>query len=350
MSRIMVSLGHTNVRPWGAHLNDLLGLNIIDTMRINTARWPLDHLTEALQVIREHRNPVRVLIDFGQKLRLRITGGDLTVEPGLLVKIRTRPGFDKISFNRDLSAERFAAGEPLIMRDGKVTGEVVDQDDGTLTIRLTTVDPHEPFLNDMSGITFPRKSIARSLLEEKEHAVLDIAGVYKADMIASSFVESTEDAISLARAVCEDDEKRGRQNTVAVYKIESKLAVRDIHEILSASLAFDRSVRRQQAAMVMIARGDLYVEGGPLALARNQRRITKACTNLSVPFIAATGYLRSMMWGQEPSRAEVIDVDTAVRSGASHVMLAEEAGPDVPHAVRVVETLHTIIENALLDS
>lgn len=335
MSKIIASLGHIDTSPFGAHLEVLLETGHVDTVRINTVRWPLDHLEEAIRFIRAWFPSAEILLDLGQKLRLLLPGEPAPMHVGKQVVISRQPSPNWGSFNRDMTGVEFTNGAVVTMRDGKVKGEIIESDDRSVTVRIVFVDPHEPFLNNMSGVSFPTLNMSRCTYEEKERQVLTLACEYDIEMVASSFIETAEDVEALG-AILQELGVR----SIPVLKIESQKAVNNIVPILRELKGLHSD------GTVMIARGDLFIEADPLALGANQYVITEACRSAHVPFIAATGLLHSMMWNAIPSRAEVIDADTAVRSGAQFVMFAEETGSDSQHPIEIVHAMKRIIDLA----
>lgn len=333
MSRIMATLGYLNQFPWADQLPELLGSGKVDAVRINVTRWNEEQIRGAIQVLRQVRPETKILIDLGQKLRVR-TPNDQKMyfeEVGQIFTIALAPTEGDLCFRRDISDTVFAIGDPVMMRDGKSRGRVKGINPTHLVVELTYFEEGEGYLNVFSGITLPNTRIKRAVYEERELEMIRLAAELDVDMIASSFIESPDDVTELLEAL-------GDWRPIVVPKIESRRGVDSIDDILQA-LPADRR-------LVMIARGDLFVEVGPRKFGSAQHQIARACKYRYTPYILATGVLRSMRTMTEPARAEVSDVFYGVREGATYLMTAEETN-NSPHPVTVVEMLHAIIQDAL---
>ena len=97
-----------------------------------------------------------------------------------------------------------------------------------------------------------------------------------------------------------------------IAKIERAEALEHLEEIAAASDA------------LMVARGDLGQAIPQEEVPFAQTRIIAAARAAGKPVIVATDMLRSMVEHQEPTRAEVNDVSTAIMEGADAVMLSDE--------------------------
>jgi pyruvate kinase len=148
---------------------------------------------------------------------------------------------------------------------------------------------------------------ALSSLTEKDAEVLRLCAEKKVEYVAISFVGSEEDVRRYREAI---KNCGGSQKIIA--KIERKAAIDAIDGIIAASDA------------VMVARGDLGHEVPLEDIPFIQRTILAKTNAARKPVITATQMLFSMIECREPTRAEVTDVETAVRDGSDAVMLSEE--------------------------
>ena len=114
-----------------------------------------------------------------------------------------------------------------------------------------------------------------------------------------------------------------------IAKIEHPVALEHLNEILDLADA------------VMVARGDLGVEIPLEQVPQAQQRIVDAAIKRGMVVIVATQMLETMTLNPRPTRAEVSDVSTAIRHGATAVMLSgETASGDYP--LQAVETMAKI--------
>jgi pyruvate kinase len=118
-----------------------------------------------------------------------------------------------------------------------------------------------------------------------------------------------------------------------VSKIEKPEALDDLVNIVRESDA------------VMVARGDLGVEGAPEDVPFHQKRIIRTCLREGKPVITATQMLQSMIHEPQPTRAEASDVANAVVDGTDAVMLSGETAMG-KYPVQATETIARIARRA----
>jgi len=119
-------------------------------------------------------------------------------------------------------------------------------------------------------------------------------------------------------------------DTPIIAKIERLSAVEDIEEIA------------KEADGLMVARGDLGVEGSVERVPKFQRKIVDAAHKYAKPVIIATQMLESMIHNPQASLAEVTDVANAVLEGADCVMLSAEVAAG-QYPVACVQKMASII-------
>ena len=91
---------------------------------------------------------------------------------------------------------------------------------------------------------------------------------------------------------------------------------------------------------VMIARGDLAIETGWENIARVQSEILSLCYAAHIPNIWATQVLENLAKKGIPSRAEITDAATSLRSEC--VMLNK--GPHITNAIRFLDHILRTLE------
>ena len=117
--------------------------------------------------------------------------------------------------------------------------------------------------------------------------------------------------------------------TAAEAKVERREALDHIDEIIATADA------------VMVARGDLGVEIPLEDVPMAQQTIIDKALERGMPVIVATQMLDSMTLQPRPTRAEVSDVSTAIRHGATGVMLSGETASGI-YPLETVKTMAKI--------
>ena len=141
----------------------------------------------------------------------------------------------------------------------------------------------------------------------KDERALEHALDTGADVVAVSYVRTAKDLQPASEAI-----KNRGLSTWVVAKIEHPMALDHLDEILDIADA------------VMVARGDLGVEIPLEEVPIAQQKIIDSALERGMPVIVATQMLETMTVNPRPTRAEVSDISTAIRQGATGVMLSGE--------------------------
>ncbi len=174
--------------------------------------------------------------------------------------------------------------------------EGADQD--ALQVRITHA-PGGAKLKGDKGINFPQSNLRLAALGEQDLAALAFAAEH-ADAIEMSFVNSADDV----RALLAELERLQAEHLVVVLKIETRRGFDNLPALLLAGM-------QRGGFGVMIARGDLAVEGGFERLAALQE--DNLCLLRSGPRAGGSG--RPRCWRNlakkgSPSRAEITEAAT----------------------------------------
>ncbi len=212
-------------------------------------------------------------------------------------------------------------------------GDRVMMDDGLLILEVTKLEKDSVkikvleggILKNRKGVNFPDSKLSLPALTEKDSKDLLFGIAHHIDFVALSFVQDPADVRqikSMIRALGSD--------VPVVAKIEKLPAMELIDEIAALSDA------------LMVARGDLGVEGGVERVPAFQKTIIQAAEKYGKPVIIATQMLESMIENPDATLAEVADVANGVLDGADCLMLsAEVASGKFP--VKAVERMNSVI-------
>ncbi len=191
-----------------------------------------------------------------------------------------------------------------------------------------------PILQDLSG---PRMKLevghtldkeSTEVITEKDKDDLYFGLDNGVQYVALSFVSDAQDIHDLRELMLNHG-----QLTPIIAKIERPEALQNIEAIIDS------------ADGIMIARGDLG-EALPFEeLPFIEKKIISLCNEKGKFVIVATEMMLSMTESDTPTRAEVMDVATAVALGADAVMLSEETSIG-KHPVETVVAMRKIISFA----
>ena len=224
--------------------------------------------------------------------------------------------------------DQLSEGQKLWFDDGKMGCVVESIDAEGAQLRISDVGSKGYKLRPDKGLNFPDTELRLQALTDRDLEDLDFI-VQHADMVGYSFVQSLADIDLLI----EELQKRDARHLPIIAKIETRVAVEHLPEILLGSL--DR-----HTLGIMIARGDLAVELGSVRMAEIQEEILWLCEAAHVPVIWATQVLESLARKGITSRPEITDAAMSVR--AECVMLNK--GPYIAEAVNVLSHILSNME------
>jgi pyruvate kinase len=220
-------------------------------------------------------------------------------------------------------------GESILLDDGKIEGIIDEVLEDKLVISITYAKEEGAKLRGDKGINLPGSNLRLSGLTEKDREDLKFI-VKHADVVNFSFVNNPQDVSDLL----EELNTLGRTNIGIILKIETQSGFKNLPGILLAAM-------RSHPIGVMIARGDLAIEGGWKHLAQIQEEIMWLCEAAHIPIVWATQVLETLAKKGRPSRAEITDAAMAQR--AECVMLNK--GPHITEAIRMIDEIMKSMEN-----
>ena len=310
----------------------------LDIARLNYSHGTLDGKTELINKLRkaeeESDRPLGILADLpGPKLRLGNFEGTINLEIGkeIIFSCGVSEGLEEgdcpiLPVPYGGLSKSLRESDPILLADGIVRLKVIDapcKEDS----KVRCVVEDGGLISSRKGINVPDTVVDLPAVGEKDRLALEHALDNDVDFIAVSYVRAADELKPVRTAI----DSRGLRTPI-ISKIEHPAALKCLDEILEMSDA------------VMVARGDLGVEIPLEKVPAAQERILHAGMARGMPVIIATQMLESMCFNPRPTRAEVTDVATAIRQGASAVMLSgETASGDYP--IESIMTMHKIAES-----
>ena len=214
-------------------------------------------------------------------------------------------------------------GERVFIDDGQIGAEVERITEVGAWLKIIRARPEGDKIRPGKGLNFPDSDLKLPALVEKDLIDLDFVA-READIVGYSFVQTAADMDRLA----DELEKRGASNLGRIAKIETRLAVANLPEIVVHGAC-------RGPFGLMIARGDLAVEIGWSRLAEIQEEILWLAEAAHVPVVWATQVFEQLIKENLPSRAEM--TDAAMSERAECVMLNK--GPFVLDAIAMLDDI-----------
>jgi len=305
-----------------------------DAVRLNFSYGTGSQHRKMAELVRrveaEIGRPLALIADLqGPKIRL----GEIvtrTLEEGQKVVLASAESAaaDELPITTPVVLEALRRGHAVLIDDGAVRLKV--EKAGKKRVTCTVLEGGE--VSSHKGINLPGVSLPIASLTEKDKEDLALALELEVDFVALSFVRSATDVMELRRLIA-----ARRSSAAIIAKIEMPQAVEALEEVIEASDA------------VIVARGDLGVEAGQVAVPLLQKRIIARALESAKPVITATQMLESMVSCAEPTRAEASDVANAILDGTSAILLSEETaiGAYPIEAVRFADEIARAVEPSL---
>jgi len=223
-------------------------------------------------------------------------------------------------------------GDSIFIDDGKIGAIVTQKLDIGVELKVISAKANGTLLKAQKGINFPNTNMDIPAITDEDRDNLGEV-IEFADFIGISFTQSAKD-IQIIQEILN---QAGKKKIAIVPKIETKLGVKNLPQILS------QLIKRENFAL-MIARGDLAIEVGFDNLPYIQEEIFDICESALVPVIYATQILEGQMKKNLPTRAEVTDAAFAQR--ADCIMLNK--GPYVVDTViilkKILHSMHKLFQ------
>lgn len=210
-------------------------------------------------------------------------------------------------------------GSPILLDDGLLQLTVQRRDLSSGEV-YCTVDNHAQ-LGERKGLALPGVAVALPSISDKDRADLQLAVELGADFVFASFVREAAHVHEIKGIV--------GHGVKVISKIENQQGLDNIDEILAASDG------------LMVARGDLGIQIPSEQVFLAQRLLTAKGNLAGKPVICATQMLDSMIRNPRPTRAETVDVASAVLDGADAVMLSGETAKGA-FPIQAVEAMSRI--------
>jgi pyruvate kinase len=306
-AKIVATVGPASASP---DMLEALFLAGVDTFRLNFSHGSQEDHANVHSSIRrleeKTKRPIGILMDLqGPKIRVgTVRDGKLSIATGETIRFVLQGsdgGKDAIPLPHPEIFAAIAPNHNLLIDDGRVRVRVTSIGNDYIEAKAIVGGT----ISNRKGVNLPGTTLNVSSLTKKDRADLEFGLKLGVDWVALSFVQKPSDVLE-TKALIGD-----RAGLVA--KIEKPSALERIDDIIRLSDA------------IMVARGDLGVEIPHEDVPGRQKELVRACRLAVKPVIVATQMLDSMVGTPTPTRAEALDVATAIYDGVDAVMLSAES-------------------------
>ncbi len=215
-------------------------------------------------------------------------------------------------------------GDLVVMSDGRIRLRVVEKPSSD---EIELVAMTDGVITSKKAVVVSGKDYQLPAISEYDLKCLEFAIEHDFDYVSLSYVRRAED-IEILRDILR---KRGREDIGVIAKIETRSAIENLEGIAS------------MADAVVVARGDLGMVFNLEDIHYYQNLVISKCISMGKPVILATQLLESMIENPVPTRAEIVDISTAVEQGVDALMLTGETSVG-KHPVEAVAWLKRVIE------
>ncbi len=302
----------------------------IDIVRLNFSHGTHEQHKSNIDLVRrlskEAGRHVAILQDLqGPKIRTgKMPGEGLVIKTGERFSLTYGTEYSKegvIPIDYRELVHDVKVGQKVLMDDGLFVLEVEKIEGSNVHVRVVVGG----LLKSRKGVNFPDSKLSLPAMTEKDSRDLLFGISNGVDFVALSFVQVAADVEGLKKMIAALG-----SDVPVISKIETLRAIEDIENICKASDG------------LMVARGDLGVEGSVERVPGFQKLIISTAAKYARPCIIATQMLESMIENPAASLAELADVANGVLDGADCLMLSGEVASG-KYPVQCVKQMVSII-------
>ena len=303
-----------------------------DVFRLNFAHGTLEEKAELIKIIRELENDLSIFVGIiadvpgrgpriGKIKKQYLNRGERVVL-SFGVKESDNPHIIPVPSYEIYNIVE--TGDEILLADGRIIVKV----DKILENEAEGVIISDGEIRSNVSITIRNKPLPFPALSERDKKIVRFAIDHEVDYVAMSFVQSPGDVRELRNYLNE----YGGNDIKIIAKIENKPAIINLRGII------------QESDAIMVARGDLGVQLSLEEIPYLEGLIISETLREGKPVILATQVLESMIDSPVPTRAEIMDIATAIEKGVDAIMVSGETAIG-KYPTKVISWLRRIIEN-----
>ena len=323
LTKIIATIGPSSDSPETIEKLLKLGVNVFRfNLKHNEISWHEERIQRVHDIAKKLDFPITVFIDLqGPEIRINVAGDGIELKKGDRVSIvRENPEGKSFTISHPDVIAHLKKGESIVIDDGRFYFTVDEASKDTCVLECLS----DGLLKTRKTMNVPGSSFPLPVLTPKDVDAIKMARNVQIDYVALSFVRSKSDIVELKEVL-----KKLSIEARVISKIETKLAIDNIDEIIKASEG------------IMVARGDLGIELPMEQVPYYQKLIIQKCLERGIPVITSTQMLHSMTERPTPTRAEVSDIANAVYDATDTLMLSEETAAGA-YPEKAVETMSKV--------
>ena len=282
----------------------------VDAFRINFSHNTknIKNVVNKIRILeKKTKKRIAIIADLqGIKLRIgKIKDKQIKIKKGqnFIFDLSKKEGStSRVSLPNSFIFKKIKKNNIVLIDDGKFAFKVLKKNKKSIFTKCLS---QNCFLSSNKSLHVSNISFPFNNLTSKDKKDIKIAKKIGCNWVALSYIQNTKLIHQTRKLISKD--------MGIISKIENKLALKNINEIIKATDA------------VMIARGDLAIDIGHSEVPKIQLSLIKKCNNYSKSVIVATQMLESMIENYTATRAEINDIATAIFQGADTVMLSAES-------------------------
>ncbi|NPA97365.1 MAG: pyruvate kinase [Crenarchaeota archaeon] len=330
--KIIASIGPASSAPETVERMARAGAN---AFRLNFAHGNPEQWKQFVEAVREAEKkvgkPIALIGDLrGPSVRLGTLENPVEAKKGEIIVMKlaneAKGGDEKVvPVPVPHFFEVVDVGDLIVMDDGRVRLRVVDKPSPD---EIEVVAVTDARITSRKAVVIRGKDYELPAISDYDLKCIEFAIENDFDYISLSYVRRAED-LEILKSILH---KKGRPDIGVIAKIETRSAVENLDSIMDV------------ADVVMVARGDLGMIFSLEDIHYYQTLIVSKCISRGKPVIVATQLLESMIENPVPTRAEVVDISTAVEQGVDALMLTGETSIG-KHPVEAVTWLKKVIDH-----
>lgn len=279
----------------------------IRRFRVNLAKFSTDYFDTVIEDIKTARNQVgndiHFILDFPypQKKSRICVNKNINLKTGQCIKVFSSGSVNmlndfEIEINSDMIGKKMKVNDSVLYGDGTVcfaVDEIINNDTVIIRALNSGCIENAKALNFTGSLVCDDSIFSHIIyMLEKTHC----------EYLALSFIEN-------GKQLQEIKNKLGNVVCKIISKVENNVGVENIEEICDYS------------DEIMLGRGDLGLFSDLSLFGLTQEKIIKTCQKKSKKILLATDFLSSMENRVFPTRAEIIDVYNAKKSGVDGIVI-----------------------------